>query len=210
MKRGRGLRLWLPLALLAALVLFGSFYCDGAVEAWMSRHQHAGMTAFMKRVSWWGDWPAHVLAALLGAAVAFACGSRRWMMIFLALVMACAVAGAINRVIKISAGRSRPLVKEDVGFNGPRFTSRYNSFPSGHTAATTAVFATLLLARRRIGLALLPVPLLIAFSRLYLSAHHFSDVVGGFMVGIFAAGVTWHFISTRMLDTRVPRRDGLG
>ena len=156
----------------------------------------------MGRVSWWGDWPPHVIVALIGAAIAYAVGSRRWIMICVAMVIACALAGLVNRTIKIATGRARPLVTQDAGWNGLRFSSKYTSFPSGHTAATTAIFGTLVCARRRVGLALLPIPLLIAASRIYLNAHYLSDVVGGALVGLLAALVTWRFISNKMLDPR--------
>jgi membrane-associated phospholipid phosphatase len=74
------------------------------------------------------------------AAIAHFVGSRRWLAIFAAMVIACAVAGTVNRVIKIAAGRSRPAVQVDAGWNGPRFSSKYHAFPSGHTAASTCVF----------------------------------------------------------------------
>lgn len=210
MKKTNAPRRWPLWLLLGILLLAGAFYLDATVQAWMARHQVPAMTKFMEAVSWWGDWPQHVVVALLGALVAYALGSRRWIMIFAAMVLACALAGITNRAIKIGAGRARPTVTEDAGWHGPRFGSKYNSFPSGHTAATTAFFATLLLARRRVGLIFLPVPILIAISRLYLNAHHFSDVVGGAFVGVLAALVTWHFITANMLDTRTRPRGLLG
>ena len=164
----------------------------------------------MGRVSWWGDWPLHVIIALIGVAIAYALGSRRWIMICAAMVIACALAGLVNRTIKIATGRARPLVTQDAGWNGLRFDSKYTSFPSGHTAATTAFFGTLVCARRRVGLVLLPIPLLIAVSRIYLNAHYLSDVVGGALVGMLAAFVTWRFFSTRMLDSRSTRTGVVG
>ena len=202
MTKSHGLWRWLGWTLLAALLLFGSFYLDGVVQTWMTHHQSAAGLSIMRAVSRWGDWPEHVLCAFIGAVIAYALGSRRWIMIFVAMVIACALAGSVNRVVKVAAGRARPTVTKDVGFNGPRFTSKYHAFPSGHTAASTAFFATLLLARRRVGLALLPIPLLIAWSRLYLNAHHFSDVIGGALLGIFCALLSWRFLVTHMLDTR--------
>jgi undecaprenyl-diphosphatase len=50
-------------------------------------------------------------------------------------------------------------------------------------------FGVLLFVRRGLGLALLPIPLLIAFSRLYLGAHYLSDVVCGALLGILCAWI---------------------
>ncbi|MEP6822815.1 MAG: phosphatase PAP2 family protein [Chthoniobacterales bacterium] len=202
MRRGDDPLRWPFWLLLGAGLLAGAFYLDAPMQSWVMRHPSPGLTHFMERVSWWGDWPPHIIAALVGAVIAYACGSRRWIMICAAIVIACALAGGVNRVVKIVSGRSRPTVTQDVGWNGPRLASKYNSFPSGHTAATCAVFGTLIFARRRVGLILLPIPILIAMSRIYLSAHHFSDVIGGALIGLLCALVTWRFISRNMLDTR--------
>lgn len=154
----------------------------------------------MRAVSRWGDWPSHALLGVVGAATAWFMKKRRWAAIFLALILACAVAGLFNRVIKIGAGRSRPSVELDAGWRSFRFASNYNAFPSGHTASSTAFFAALFLARRRLSLALLPIPLVIAASRIYLNAHHLSDVVAGAIVGILSALLVWKFISRRVKE----------
>ena len=78
--------------------------------------------------------------------------------------------------------------------SGPTMQEKYHSFASGHTAATSAFFVALILARRRIGLALLPIPALIAFSRLYLNAHYLSDVVCAAFLGIGCAILAWRLI----------------
>ncbi len=193
---------WVLAACFSAFLLALAFYFDAAGMAWVQTHQQPHLLAFMRGVSRWGDWPEHVILALIGAFVAYALGSRRWIMIFVAMVIACALAGMTNRVLKIATGRARPTVTQNAGFHGPRLASKYNSFPSGHTAASTAFFGVLLLARRRVGLALLPIPMLIAFSRFYLNAHHLSDVVAGAIVGALCALGTWYFLSRNMLDTR--------
>jgi undecaprenyl-diphosphatase len=109
------------------------------------------------------------------------------MRIFAAMILACALAGAVARVIKISTGRARPSVQTEAEWNGPRLSPRYNAFPSGHTAASTAFFATLAFASWRIGLGFLVVPLLIAFSRMYVAAHYLSDVICASLIGLLAA-----------------------
>jgi membrane-associated phospholipid phosphatase len=105
------------------------------------------------------------------------------------MIIACALAGVAARVVKISTGRARPSVQTQAEWNGPRLNPRYNSFPSGHTAASTAFFATLAFASWRIGAGFLAIPILIAFSRMYVAAHHLSDVVCAAMIGVMAAYV---------------------
>ncbi|MGZ5025054.1 MAG: phosphatase PAP2 family protein [Chthoniobacterales bacterium] len=180
--------------LLAILLLASAFYFDGAVQQWMTHHQtHSGIVV-MQFASRWGDWPPHIAVGLIGVAISWSLGSRAWMTIFVAMILACAVAGIINPIIKGTAGRARPSVKVDAGWNGPSSGQKYHSFPSGHTVATSAFFGALILARRRIGLALLPIPVLIAFSRLYLNAHFLSDVVFGALLGICCALIAWRLI----------------
>jgi len=173
----------------AALLLLASFYGDAVVHTWMTQHQFAGLRSFMQAVSKYGDWPEHVALGLLLLGIASWRGSRRWQRVFAAMIIACALAGIAARVVKISTGRARPTVQTEAEWNGPRLNPRYNSFPSGHTAASTAFFATLAFASWRIGAGFLVIPILIAFSRMYVAAHHLSDVVCAAMIGAMAAYV---------------------
>ncbi len=178
---------WLFVLLLATLAIVAAFHFDGAVRAWVIAHPNPTARQFMRNVSRFGDWPEHVLAGLLLVAIAWWRGSKRWMRIGLTMLVACALAGLVARGAKIATGRARPSVKQELGWNGPRLSSKYNSFPSGHTAATVGFFGVLLFVRPRVGLCLLPIPLVIAFSRMYVAAHFFSDVVCAALLGIFCA-----------------------
>ena len=167
----------------AALALGLAFWFDNAALEWIQANQTRAMRSFMRGVSWWGDWPTHVIGGAVAAGIAHLVGSRRWFRIFLAMILACAIAGAATRVVKIAAGRARPSVQVDSGWNGPRLSSKYHAFPSGHTAASSAFFAVLAVASWRAGAVFLPVVLLIAFSRMYVGAHHLSDVVAAVVLG---------------------------
>jgi membrane-associated phospholipid phosphatase len=180
-------RWWSLASFGAAFLLLASFYLDAGVQAWVAQHQSAGMKNFMRAVSRFGDWPEHVTLGLTLLVLAYWRRSKKWMRIFAAMILACALAGAITRVIKISTGRARPRVQTEAEWNGPRFSPRYNAFPSGHTAASTAFFATLALAGWRVGLGFLFIPLLIAFSRMYVAAHYLSDVVCAALIGLAVA-----------------------
>jgi undecaprenyl-diphosphatase len=114
----------------------------------------------------------------------------------LSLGMALAGSAAINKVVKSSIQRPRPMIQ--VPF--PRSRASGSSFPSNHAAMTLATYgaiAWLLVRRRRrdergakskhsaILRAGLPLVIcaLIGWSRVYQGVHNPSDVIGGWLVG---------------------------
>ncbi len=152
-------------------------------------------------------WPEHFALGLLIAGIAWWRGSRKWTRIFLAMLIALALAGLVARVVKIGAGRARPAVKSEQVWEGPRLSSKYHAFPSGHTAASTAFFAVLCFANWRIGLACLPIPILVAFSRMYVAAHYLSDVVFAAVLGILCAILVARlFLAASANRKKPPRR----
>jgi len=178
---------WLFLIGLAVIAVAAAFHFDAPVQSWVIQHSDRGTKQFMRNVSRYGDWPEHVLVGLSLVAIAWWRGSKRWVRIGLTMILACALAGIAARGLKITTGRARPSVKQELGWNGPRLSSKYHSFPSGHTAATTAFFGVIFFANRRLALGLLPIPLLIAASRMYVAAHYLSDVICAALIGILCA-----------------------
>jgi len=178
---------WLLFFAGASILILASFYLDASVQAWMTGQQRPAARSFMEGVSRYGDWPEHVALGVILLTLAWTRGRKSWMRVFAAMILACALAGAAARVVNISTGRARPSVETEEAWSGPRLSSKHNAFPSGHTAASTAFFATLILAGWRIGTPLLAIPVLIAFSRMYVAAHYLSDVVAGALIGVVAA-----------------------
>ncbi|MBP7253508.1 MAG: phosphatase PAP2 family protein [Alphaproteobacteria bacterium] len=99
-----------------------------------------------------------------------------------------ALSGLTVDIIKILAGRPRPVILLEEGiFN--QFTpfvlkSRWWSFPSGHsvTALSLALAASLFWPRWR--WALLACAGLVGASRVIVTAHYPSDVIGGFTIAV--------------------------
>jgi len=185
---------WLIGIAVAALAIALGFYFDDTVRDFMAEHQTPALRSFMRYVSLFGDWPSHVAFGLLFLAIAWMRDSKKWTRIFLAMLIAMSLAGVTGNVIKRTIPRPRPSVHTDMRWGGPRFSSKYHSFPSGHVDASTAFFCTLFLANRRIGLACFLIPILIGLSRMYLGAHYLSDVVCAAVLGIFCALIVAHFL----------------
>jgi membrane-associated phospholipid phosphatase len=152
------------------------------------------MRNFMRYVSLLGDWPLHAAIGLILLGFAWRQGSEQCTRIFLAMLLAMLLAGVVGTVIKRTVPRARPSVLTDIRWGGPRFSSKYQSFPSGHVGASTAFFGVLFIARRRIGLACLAIPTLIGCSRMYVGAHYLSDVVCAATLGVLCALTIAHLM----------------
>jgi len=185
---------WLIGIVIAAILITAAFYFDNAVRDFVAQHQNPTMRNFMRNVSRFGDWLEHFALGLVLLAVAWSRGNKKWTRIFLSMLIALSIAGLAARAIKISTGRARPSVKSEEVWNGPRWSSKYHAFPSGHVTASTAFFAVLVFANWRIGLPCLTIPTLIGCSRIYGGAHYLSDVVCAATLGILSALLVWRFI----------------
>jgi len=132
---------------------------------------------------------APVLPILVGIIAIVCAFLRRWRIAAFA-VFVLVVESATYRVTSLVVPRDRPHVQrlEDLPANA--------SYPSGHTAASIAVYAGLVLLltsaipnrKLRIAawVAAVVLPLIVAFSRMYRGMHHPLDVAGGALVGIGA------------------------
>ena len=187
---------WLIAITIAGIAIAVSFHFDDSVREFMMQHQDPAMRNFMGYVSFFGDWPLHAAVGLVLLGLAWRRGSEEWTRIFLAMLLAMMLAGVAGTVIKRTIPRARPSVHTEIRWGGPRFSSKYEyqSFPSGHVGASTAFFGVLLIARRRVGFACLPIPILIGCSRMYIGAHYLSDVVCAAVLGILCALVVAYFL----------------
>jgi membrane-associated phospholipid phosphatase len=192
---------WLIGIAIAAIAIGAAFYLDDTVWHFIMQHQSRAVRSFMHNVSRFGDWPSHVALGLLFLGIAWSRGSEKWTRIFLSMLLAMVIAGIAGHVIKRTVPRARPSVKSELRWGGPRFSTKYHAFPSGHVAASTAFFGVLIFARRRVGLACLPIPILIGFSRMYMGAHYLSDVVCAAVLGIFCAAIVARIFLSELLKT---------
>jgi undecaprenyl-diphosphatase len=129
---------------------------------------------------------------------------------YLAIVVAAEL--VLANAAKVVIDRPRPQIDQLVGWSG-------SSFPSGHSAASAAVYlsiALVMLGRapgsgHRLVAAALAVAVLVATSRVLLGVHWATDVVGGLTLGWTIALVGWFAIrGGRSTQKTSARRIALG
>ena len=106
------------------------------------------------------------------------------------LIAVLAVSGLASQVIKHLFGRARPSLIDMVGpfhFDLMALQSTYASMPSGHAVSAFAMAVSLGWMAPRLRWPLLGLALLVAISRVVISAHYPSDVLAGAGLGTACA-----------------------
>lgn len=153
----------------------------------------AERTAFLTDASEVGSTVGSVVLVVLAVIVAIFFAFRRQWRIAAFAAFAPLVESGLYRVTSLADPRHRPDVHrlEDLQVNA--------SYPSGHTAASVAVYAglVLLLTSRITDRAVrwfawtvaILIPVFVAMSRIYRGMHHPLDVAGGVLVGLGAIAI---------------------
>ena len=157
---------------------------DFAVLAWLRERQ----SPILDSVAWYcsllGSEVLAVLLVLMLGAFAF---RRRWGAA-VALLLVTVGAQLENNVLKDLFQRARPAPVTGL------IPAQAFSFPSGHAMVAAAFYAFMVYLSWRLlrgwlrvacVAALVLVVLLVGVSRLYLGVHYFTDVVAGYMAGLF-------------------------
>ena len=190
----------LPAALLVVLTVLVAvgwgplLRVDHAVAraAYDATYRHSDRVHSWSLVTSWGD-PSHMRGLLVIGALAFA-AARAWRpAAWLATLVV--TEAVLAPSAKLVLDRARPH------WAHPIATAASTSFPSGHaTAAAAAAAAVCLmvlgtsghrLVRTAVPAVSVVLAALVAASRVFLGVHYLSDVVGGVLLGVALAAVSY-------------------
>lgn len=168
-------------------------------------------TPFMDSVMWWvADRFIWIpFYALLAFFLYRKFGQQAIIMILFASVLIL-LSDQISVMIKNIFERERPCHDQIIGLMAHTINNKCGGkfgFVSSHAANTMAVFTYLLLLTRNVNRYVTLITglwvLLVGYCRIYMGVHYPADILGGWMVGIFAAVVTYllyRLISNSPLD----------
>ncbi len=174
-----------------ALSVFISFFPNSIVDREFSEevqeHQNIFLDTLMKMISWFGIMPFSLIMVLVVAFIFYLSKFKREA-IFIVITLS---SGILSSLLKIAINRPRPTV------DLVRIVEKANhqSFPSGHVLFYVVFFGFIVLLmyhiksmeywfRWAVTYFCLFLIFTIPFSRVYLGAHWFTDVLGGFMIGL--------------------------
>jgi membrane-associated phospholipid phosphatase len=196
------------------VLLYFAFLADAPVRAFILQAEgagwdHSSQKLFFGFVSRYGDWPELMLLGIFGFFVARFFQNPKWQRIFLIAMIASTLAGAVTNTLRLTTGRTRPRVSPamEQAWYGPYHEGKWtvgraelNSFPSGHTATAFGFAIVIFLANPFWGIPALLVATLIASSRLFLGAHHPSDLLTAIIFSIGISWMLWRSLHFRSFD----------
>jgi undecaprenyl-diphosphatase len=179
---------------------------DESINRWLADHRDPTL----EHLSWIGSTLAGgvVIPVVVGAFLVVFLALRRWRLAAFVLFVICIESGAY-RATTLLVHRERPEVDrlESLPVDA--------SYPSGHTAASLALYGGLLLLlasrvrRTTVTVAacalLVAIPLFVAWARMYRGMHHLTDSVAGLLLGVGALVVT--LFAARAAGAAADRRD---
>lgn len=179
-----------------SVVYFSPKAWDLLISQELQEDQNVILDLVMKGFSWLGSVYVALIMVLIITLIFLFFRYKKEAVLMLSSLLT----GAISYFLKTLIDRPRP--SED--FVRIIEETHYQSFPSGHVLFYTVFFGSLIIIAVRSNILQIYMKILIvsicltfiffgAFSRIYLGAHWFTDVAGGFILGILFLMCTGYF-----------------
>jgi len=125
---------------------------------------------------------------------------------------AVALSGIATNVVKLTVARYRPIIFFEKGLYGFDFFNsgyEYNSFPSGHAATIFSLATAMSLFWPKYRAYFFVVAFAVALSRIVLTSHFVSDVIGGAFIGALTVLLLEKYIPDRFSIQERPSENSL-
>jgi membrane-associated phospholipid phosphatase len=194
--RASGNGFWPSVAwVLLCLLLIGlSVVLDDWVANVLELPSHTAGREFARWVSELGEGWVIALAGVVGSSALFFLGRPAQAGPVFLTAGTGLLTGVAATVLRVLIGRTRPHANCPQGLYGVWHDGQwlvgkyyYSSFPSGHAATVFGLAAAVWLIDRRLVVPVAIYAVLVSWSRVATSAHHFSDIVSAALLGVFGA-----------------------
>lgn len=190
--------IWGSFFLVLTLCLFSMIFIDRSVLLLVHKQLPTGWHIFFKKVTRFGKgdiWIGGSLVIAVGGYMLHRYGKKtalheRWRSVSRKasfVLVSLLVSGLLLNIVKTIIGRLRPrffLAEGLYGFQPFNFDFGMNTFPSGHSQTIWAAMVSLSLLFPRFKIPFLLFAVLVAASRVFVSAHFVSDVLMGSYLGL--------------------------
>ncbi len=176
------------------VVVFSYFYVDKGLALYFHKLKGSALEDFISSLSFLGKSHWYLIPSILLFYIFKRMKRYRYAQMALYVFVTNVVAGLGVWLLKVPFGRLRPKMlfnQGAYGFEGFGIHYSYVSFPSGHSITIFSTATALALLFPRLSIPLFVTATLIAFSRVTVGAHYFSDVVMGSYLGILVAIVLY-------------------
>jgi len=186
------------------IVLFAYYYVDLSIAVYFHQLENHTFKSVAEFITKLGD-GLYLIVGLIVLACLF-----KWVfkhrlatLCSLYLLLVVIITGLACNVLKYIFTRARPVEwfsHELYGFWFFKFKASFFSFPSGHSTTIMGLMVAASLLWPRLSFLFIPVALTVAFSRIILTAHYFSDVLAGLYLGTLGALLLFKMIYLRRLE----------
>lgn len=190
--------IWSSFFLVLVFCLFSMIFIDRSVLLLVHNQLPVGWYIFFKKVTRFGKgdiWIGGSLVISIGGYILHRYGNKtelkeKWLWVSRKasfVLLSLLVSGLLLNVVKTIIGRLRPrfFIAEGLyGFQPFNFDFGMNTFPSGHSQTIWAAMVSLSFLFPRVRVPFLLCAVLVASSRVFVSAHFVSDVLMGSYLGI--------------------------
>lgn len=179
------------------LIFISYFYVDQHVAQWCHENLTQTETMLFLLITQFGDSTFYLIGFPIATLIFHYYWKRSvWTNRFLFLFSAVAVSGILADIIKVIAGRFRPselFAHRAYGFDFFHIDRALTSFPSGHTATAFALATAISYMWPRFAISTWIFAITVGLSRVAITAHYPSDVLGGALTGVLSVYTLLHY-----------------